>query len=121
MQVEAPPEWAEILTSSFNGTDRKMTLRSYSTQLVARGDPPDPRLGSFPFPAQRGRLSSAALAFIRDGAPELWPDWEAAAVPTDVRPRRLYRPLVMLRHFVHAQRACSSSTSRAGGRRSRRA
>ena len=77
LQVTAPPEWAPILKSKFNNTDPNFTIKYYDTQLVSSGDARDSRLGAWPFPAERGALSKAALAFIEDGAPELWPDWEA--------------------------------------------
>jgi hypothetical protein len=86
VQVDGPAEWAAITELSFNNTNTTFSVRHYPTQLVARGAMPDARLGPWPFPPQRGRLSTAALDFIRDGATELWPDWEASDVPRDVRP-----------------------------------
>jgi hypothetical protein len=78
--VIGPPEWAPILKNKFNNTDPSFTLKYYNTQLVSDGGAHDARLGPHAFPKSRGPLSNAVQKFMRDGVPELWPDWESGQI-----------------------------------------
>ena len=83
--MEGPSEWAALTQRSFNNTERSFSLRYYDTQLVVRGPSHDQRLGPPPFPPQRGAMSAALQAYMREGGVEVWPEWEADSIDPVVR------------------------------------
>lgn len=104
LQVEVPVGWAEIVADRFDNTNRTVELRYYDTQLVSSPEPRDPHLGPAPFPEERGPLSAAVQAFLHEGAPAMWPDWERADLDITVR----------LAHVWQVPERVHASISRAG-------
>jgi hypothetical protein len=83
-QVEVPESWAPIIKPASNNANRTVTLTYYDTQLVSTGRHHDKRLGPWPFPTNRGNLSTALLQAVQSSGQELWPDWERESIPDPV-------------------------------------